>query len=71
MDKKKIEPVILPDVCDPTTPITELLPPMPPDEELTSEQPQPSPDTGKTQPQKQPQTDPLDPEKDSDIGGDS
>jgi len=71
MDKKKAKPVILPDVFDPTVPITELLPPLPAEEDLMTEQPQPSPDTGKTQPQKQPQTDPLDPEKDTDIGGDS
>lgn len=71
MDKKKTEPVILPDVYDPTTPITDLLPPMPPEEELTAEQPQPSPDTGKTQPQKQPQTEPLHADRDRDIGGDS
>lgn len=69
MDKKKIEPVILPDVYDPTTPITELLPPMPVDDELTQEQPQPSPTAGTSQSEKQPRTEPLDSEKDHDIEG--
>jgi hypothetical protein len=71
MERKKAEPVILPDVFDPTVPITELLPPRPPDDDLTTQHPQPSPNTGKAQPQKQPQTEPLDAEKDTDIGGDS
>ena len=68
MDNTRIEPVILPDVFDPTVPITELIPPRPADNPA-EEQPKPSPDTGKTQPQKQPQTEPLNPDKDTDIGG--
>ncbi len=62
MEKAKRDPVILPDVFDPTVPVTELIPPLPADEE-------PSPDAGQRQPQKQPQTEPLEPGKDTDIGG--
>ena len=68
MSKPKIEPVVLPDVFDPTAPMAELIPPRPPDNP-SDEQPKPSPDTGRTQPQKQPQTEPLQPNKDEDIGG--
>lgn len=68
MSHAKVEPVVLPDVFDPTTPLSELIPPMPHDNPADV-QPAPSPDTGQRQPQKQPQTEPLEADKDVDIGG--
>jgi hypothetical protein len=64
MDKPKVEPVILPDVHDPSVPLADLLPPTPPAAPPTKVH---QPEKGQGQPQTSKQ--PLDGERDRDIGG--